>query len=250
VERRYETYDQELLAIVECFKQWRHYLEGSRYPIVVLTDHNNLRYFMTTKQLNGRQIRWAMNLSTFDFEITYRPGATNPADAPSRRPDYNTPVEPGLHDLLPTFQNKMRGNLVARITQVSDLVRNSAVVTVTRALKECEGMGMRPLSQGTASRREDGGEVGALTLRAKAAECEGDRGRIECLPREGMNPLLEPTRGPEKPTCSTRLGYHLVPRMVARVCALSETPYDRTSTGVQDLILVLQQEDPSAQKHH
>lgn len=33
--------DQELLAIVEAFKHWRHYLEGSRYPIEVLTDHNN-----------------------------------------------------------------------------------------------------------------------------------------------------------------------------------------------------------------
>ena len=39
---RYETHDSELLAIVEAFKTWRHYLEGCKYKFLVLTDHNNL----------------------------------------------------------------------------------------------------------------------------------------------------------------------------------------------------------------
>ena len=51
-ECNYEMHDQELLAIVMCFKQWRHYLEGSQHPIRVLTDHANLRAFMTTKELS------------------------------------------------------------------------------------------------------------------------------------------------------------------------------------------------------
>ena len=53
-ERNYEMHNQELLAIVMCFKHWRHYLEGSQHPIRVLTDHANLRAFMTTKELS----RW------------------------------------------------------------------------------------------------------------------------------------------------------------------------------------------------
>ena len=53
-ELNYETHDAELLAIVEAFKQWRHYLEGSRYPVTVLSDHANLRAFMTTKELSRR----------------------------------------------------------------------------------------------------------------------------------------------------------------------------------------------------
>ena len=53
-ERGYETHDAELLAIVMAFKQWRHYLEGSQYLIEVITDHNNLKYFMTTKELNDK----------------------------------------------------------------------------------------------------------------------------------------------------------------------------------------------------
>ncbi len=56
-EQAYETHDQELLAIVIVFKHWRHYFEGSLYPIEVLTDHNNLREFMNVKALNGRQAR-------------------------------------------------------------------------------------------------------------------------------------------------------------------------------------------------
>ena len=40
----------------------------------MLTDHRNLEHFMTTKQLNRRQARWAEFLSEFNFRITYRPG--------------------------------------------------------------------------------------------------------------------------------------------------------------------------------
>ncbi len=41
-EIRYKTHNQELLAIVEAFKTWRHYLEGYKYEVFVLTNHNNL----------------------------------------------------------------------------------------------------------------------------------------------------------------------------------------------------------------
>ncbi len=57
VETWYETHNQELLAIVKAFKTWRHYLEGCKYEVLVLTDHNNLRRFMDTKSLSFRQVR-------------------------------------------------------------------------------------------------------------------------------------------------------------------------------------------------
>ena len=50
----YEMHDAELLTIVEAFKNWRHYLEGCQYKVLVLTDHNNLRRFMDTKSLSFR----------------------------------------------------------------------------------------------------------------------------------------------------------------------------------------------------
>ncbi len=42
IETRYETHNRALLAIVEAFKTWRHYLEGCKHEVLVLTDHNNL----------------------------------------------------------------------------------------------------------------------------------------------------------------------------------------------------------------
>lgn len=110
-ETRYPTHDQELLAVVEAFKQWRHYLEGSQFTVTVVSDHNNLRYFMSTTTLNRRQARWALLLGEYDFEIKYRAGTLNPADGPSRRPDYEGEQ---LDDTcLPTLQRKLRNVAVA-----------------------------------------------------------------------------------------------------------------------------------------
>src|SRR5277367_5639290 len=47
-ECNYDIHDREMLAIVECFKHWRHYLEGSKHPIHVRSDHKNLETFMST----------------------------------------------------------------------------------------------------------------------------------------------------------------------------------------------------------
>ncbi len=59
---RYKTHNQELLAIVEAFKTWCHYLENCKYEVVVLTDYNNLWQFMNIKSLSSRQVCWAQKL--------------------------------------------------------------------------------------------------------------------------------------------------------------------------------------------
>ena len=88
-ERNYDTYDGELLAIVATFKHFRQYVEGAQHQVELISDHNNLQWFMTTKELSRRQVRWAEWLSAIDFKVTYRPGRENDgADALSRRPDY------------------------------------------------------------------------------------------------------------------------------------------------------------------
>ncbi len=53
---RYETYNGELLAIVETFKMWKHYLEACKHEVLVLIDYNNLQRFMDTKTLSSRQV--------------------------------------------------------------------------------------------------------------------------------------------------------------------------------------------------
>lgn len=94
-ERNYDIYDKELLAIIRAFQEWRHHLEGTKEMVVIMTDHNNLRYFMTTKTLTRRQARWAEFLASFNFEIQYRPGKNaGKPDALSRRPDHIPIDEP------------------------------------------------------------------------------------------------------------------------------------------------------------
>src|SRR6266536_2390560 len=48
----------------------------------------NLQGFINQPQINGRQARWLIYLTPYDFIIRHRPGALNPADGPSRRPDF------------------------------------------------------------------------------------------------------------------------------------------------------------------
>jgi len=76
----YQIYDKELLAIVEAFKHWHHYLEFSSECTEVLTDHKNLEYFTITQNLSHCQVHWSEILSDFCFTIKYCPGAQNAAD--------------------------------------------------------------------------------------------------------------------------------------------------------------------------
>lgn len=89
VERNYEIHDKELLAIVRCLEQWRHFLEGAKHPVEIWTDHRNLQYFRTAQNLNRRQARWSLFLNRFDFSLHHRPGVTmGEPDALSRRSDH------------------------------------------------------------------------------------------------------------------------------------------------------------------
>ena len=109
-ERNYGVGDMEMLAIVMAFKQWRHYLEGVPHTVRVVTDHANLRSFMSTKDLSRRQARWWEIMSGYSFEITYRPGKANAADPPSRRADYE-PLEEMQDRNLPNQGEALMGTM-------------------------------------------------------------------------------------------------------------------------------------------
>jgi hypothetical protein len=93
-QRNYDTHDKELLAIICSFEHWRLYLEGTLIPITVYTDHRNLQSWSTSQIWNKRHARWHITLSSFNYEIHYRPGkmSTKP-DALSRRHDYTDEPE-------------------------------------------------------------------------------------------------------------------------------------------------------------
>ena len=86
-ECNYDIYDKELMAIIKALEEWRPECEGAEHNIQLITDHQNLEYFMSKRLLNPRQARWAQFLSRLDYEIVYRPGESNgKADALTQRP--------------------------------------------------------------------------------------------------------------------------------------------------------------------
>ena len=88
-ERNYQVHDKELLAAIRALEEWRPYLEGNAHKVKIFSDHRNLEYFMTMKDLTRRQARWSLFLSRFDFMIVHRPGRLSAGpDGLSRRADH------------------------------------------------------------------------------------------------------------------------------------------------------------------
>ncbi|KAJ1043925.1 hypothetical protein NDA10_006755 [Ustilago hordei] len=52
-EKNYEIHDKELLAVVACLTQWRHMLAGLPSQLVILTDHEALKYFKSQRRITG-----------------------------------------------------------------------------------------------------------------------------------------------------------------------------------------------------
>jgi len=95
-----DVHDKEMVVIVNCFQEWRHFLMGTPEEIVVFTNHKNLEYFNTTKWLNRRQACWAEILTQFNFQIVSHQGEKNgKADALSRRVDPELEGEGEKQDL-------------------------------------------------------------------------------------------------------------------------------------------------------
>jgi hypothetical protein len=110
-ELNYDIYDKELLAIVAALKEWRAFLQGTTEPFIVKTDHKNLTGFLTTKELNRRQVRWAEMLAEYHFEIEHVKGTDNArADALSRKAELQGSEKPSDAMLRMDEDGKIRYN--------------------------------------------------------------------------------------------------------------------------------------------
>ena len=76
-ELNYNIYNKELLGIVAVLKEWRAFLYSTTELFKVVTDYKNLTGFLTTKELNWRQVRWAEELIEYYFKIKYIKGTEN-----------------------------------------------------------------------------------------------------------------------------------------------------------------------------
>ncbi len=117
-ETRYKTHNGKLLAIVEAFKTWKHYLEGYKHEVLVLTNHNNLQRFIDTKNRSSRQVCWAQKLSRYHFRIDYQQGkAKESADALSRYPQRSAEEE----ETFRTENTKTMHRLQSSLARMSGL---------------------------------------------------------------------------------------------------------------------------------
>ena len=118
-ETRYKTHDGKLLAIIEAFKTWRHYLKESQHEVFVLTNHNNLRRFIETKSLSSRQVHWAQELSRYYFRIDYYQDKANRAtDALSQYPQQSAEEEKTFRSKNVKILYRLQSSL-ARISSLS-----------------------------------------------------------------------------------------------------------------------------------
>ena len=76
-ERNYNIYERELLAVMKALAHWRQYLGWTKEPFVIMTDHANLQYWKSPKNLNQRTARWQADLQEYNYEIRHIPGKEN-----------------------------------------------------------------------------------------------------------------------------------------------------------------------------
>jgi hypothetical protein len=103
VEHNYNIHDKEMLAIIRSLQEWRHFVEGTEHQFEIWTDHKNLEYFMSAKQLNRRQARWSLYLTQFNFLLHHRPGKSmGKPEVLSWRADHGTGADDNSNIMLLT----------------------------------------------------------------------------------------------------------------------------------------------------
>ena len=151
VERNYEIYNKELLAIVEALTKWRQYLLDAAEPFEVWTDHENLKYFREPHKLNGRQARWYLKLQDYDFTLKHILGKTNmKADILLWKEQVDTKEDNKdvqlLKDEMWTRKTMAKVTMLGRkvITEESDMVKrieknNTREKEIVQALEKNDG---------------------------------------------------------------------------------------------------------------
>ena len=87
-EQWYPIYDWEFLTVIHGLKHWDYLLKCAKHPVLIITDHANLMYYRHPHKIGQRVARYIGKYKQYDIQLTYRPGASNWADALSWQPDY------------------------------------------------------------------------------------------------------------------------------------------------------------------
>jgi len=63
------------MALVLAFQHWRPYVLGRKFT--VYTDHKSLRYLLEQRITTQNQQNWLEKLLGYEFDIVYKPRASN-----------------------------------------------------------------------------------------------------------------------------------------------------------------------------
>ena len=83
-EQNYPIYDREFLGIMRSLHAWSHLLKGTTIPVLIYTDHANLKYYRDPRKIGPRVAGYLPEREQYNIQLEYKPGATNRADALSR----------------------------------------------------------------------------------------------------------------------------------------------------------------------
>ena len=135
-ERKYDTTEKELLAVVLACRKWRIYLDQ---PFDLITDHNALRWLNTlaAEDQRGRRGRWVEFLQQFEIRPIHKKGKSSVmsmADYLSRvNPDGS--VRPPIIAPLRIHECELPENL-RDVLSVEDLLRWQEGDTTIQAWKQ------------------------------------------------------------------------------------------------------------------
>jgi hypothetical protein len=77
-ERNYDAYNREALGIVKPLQHWRYWLQGTKEPTEIITDHKNLLSGFNDKATPSKQhLRWLEILKGYNYIVGYCPGSKN-----------------------------------------------------------------------------------------------------------------------------------------------------------------------------
>ena len=71
---RYHTTERECLAVVKALGEVRWIVKGSKYPVVLYTDHQALLKVLKSEDVTGRISRWQLAISEYDLDVYHVPG--------------------------------------------------------------------------------------------------------------------------------------------------------------------------------
>ena len=100
-ERRHFSVEKEAYNIVEALRKWRHYLIGRHFQLI--TDQRSVAFMFNGRQTgkikNEKIMRWRLELSSYNYDIVYRPGSENAAADTFSRIYCSAVSSSALHDL-------------------------------------------------------------------------------------------------------------------------------------------------------